>query len=118
MGRHGVAPREGHRVPRVEPLGTMPPVSLRRAAPAGRRRLEAAILRRSVEDSVAARHRCAHCRRTPLTGEIVHVYPSQGGEERLVCDLCRPLRRESPVGSRLMQSPLHERSVKVSRRAA
>ena len=96
----------------------MPPVSLRRVARAGRPRLETALLRRSVDDSVAARHRCAHCRRTPLTGEIVHLYGAPGGEERLVCDLCRPQRREPPLGTRPMPSPMHERSVKVSRRAA
>src|SRR4051812_4010392 len=75
---------------------TMPSVSLRRVAPAGRPRLETALLRRSVDDSVAARHRCAHCRRTPLTGEVVHLYGAPGGEERLVCDLCRPQRRGAP----------------------
>jgi hypothetical protein len=96
----------------------MPTVSLRRAAPAGRPRLEIALLRRSVDDSVAARHRCAHCRRTPLTGEVVHVYPAPDGEERLVCELCRPKRREPPAGSRLMHSPAHERSVRVRERAA
>jgi hypothetical protein len=95
----------------------MPTVSLRRA-PAGRPRLETALLRRSVQDAVAAHHRCADCRRTPLTGEVVHVYPSPGDEERLVCELCRPLRREPPAGTRLMHSPAHERSVRVRERAA
>jgi hypothetical protein len=94
----------------------MPTVSLRRAA-GGRSRLETALLRRSVDDSVAARHRCAHCRRTPLIGEVVHVYRAGGGE-RLVCELCRPLRREPPADSHLMHSPAHERSVRVCERAA
>ena len=92
----------------------MPSVSLRRATP----RLEITLLRRSVDDSLAARHRCAHCRRTPLTGEVVHLYPAPGGEERLVCELCRPLRREPPAASRLMHSPAHDRSVRVRQRAA
>ncbi len=95
----------------------MPTVSLRRA-PGGRLRLETVLLRRSVDDSVAARHRCAHCRRTPLVGELVHVYLAAGDEERLVCALCRPLRREPPAGTRLMHSPAHERSVRVRERAA
>jgi len=102
-------------MPAVEPLETMPTVTLRRARRA--RRLETAILRRSVDDSVAARHRCAHCRRTPLTGEVVHVYLGAGGEERLVCELCRPKRREPPEEERLMYSPSHDRSVRVRRAA-
>jgi hypothetical protein len=102
------------RVPAVEPLETMPTVSLRRRRP---RRLQTAILRRSVDASVAARPRCAHCRRTPLTGEVVHVYLAAGGEERLVCDLCRSKRREPPADMRLMYSPSHDRSVHVRRAA-
>jgi hypothetical protein len=92
----------------------MPTVTLRRPAP----RLGTALLRRSVEESVAARHRCAHCRRTPLTGEFVDVYVSANGEERLVCALCRPLRREPPVETRIMLPPGHERAVTVRERAA
>ena len=34
---------------------------------------------------------CSHCHRTPLVGEHVHVYG-----DRLVCQLCRHLRREPP----------------------
>ena len=107
----GEAPGRRRRTPT-----TMPTVSLRRA-PGGRLRLETVLLRRSVDDSVAARHRCAHCRRTPLVGELVHVYLA-GEEERIVCALCRPLRREPPTGTRLMHSPAHERSVRVRERAA
>ena len=103
------------RMPAVEPHETMPTVSLRR--PRRPRRLQTAILRRSVDDSVAARHRCAHCRRTPLTGEVVHVYLGAGDEERLVCDLCRSKRREPPADIRLMYSPSHDRSVRVRRAA-
>jgi hypothetical protein len=102
-------------MPAVEALETMRSVSLRRARRP--RPLETAILRRSVDDSVAARHRCAHCRRTPLTGEVVHVYLAAGGEERLVCDLCRSKRREPPADMRLMYSPSHDRSVRVRRAA-
>jgi hypothetical protein len=73
--------------------------------------LERALLRRSVGAAEAQRHRCLHCHRTPLTGEVVHVYG-----DRLVCELCRPLRREPPARSELMHSPEHERAVRVTRR--
>jgi hypothetical protein len=79
--------------------------------------LEKALLRRSVGKHEAQRHRCAHCHRTPLTGEVVHVYPEAAGE-RLVCELCRPLRRQEPARSELMHAPEHERSVRLKRRAA
>ena len=58
-----------------------------------------------------------HCDRTPLTGEVVHVYATAAGE-RLVCELCRPLRRQAPARSELMHAPEHERSVRLMRRAA
>ena len=79
--------------------------------------LERAILRRSMSEHADALDRCVHCHRTPLTGEVVHVYVA-GDEERLVCELCRPLRRETPTRSELMLAPEHDRSVRVTRRAA
>ena len=79
--------------------------------------LERAILRRSVNEHADTVDRCVHCHRTPLTGEVVHIYVA-GDVERLVCELCRPLRREKPAGSRLMHAPEHDRSVRVTRRAA
>jgi hypothetical protein len=108
----GEAPGRRRRTPT-----TMPTVSLRRT-PSGRPRLETALMRRSMDDSVAAQHRCAHCRRTPLVGELVHVYLAGEEEERLVCALCRPMRREPPAETRLMHTPDHERSVRVRERAA
>jgi hypothetical protein len=54
-----------------------------------------------------------HCHRTPLIGEVVHLY-----EDRLVCDLCRPLYKETPVRSEIVRSPEHSRAVKVRPRAA
>ena len=114
---------------RVEAGGTMPPASLlRRSSPASPRSLrrttpapalpplEKALLHRSVGDHEAQRHRCLHCHRTPLTGELIHVYGTTAGE-RLVCDLCRPLRREAPARSELMHAPDHQRAVRVTRRA-
>jgi hypothetical protein len=95
----------------------MPTLSLRRASSPARPALEQALLRRSVDESLAHRHRCVHCHRTPLTGEMVHVYATVA-DERLVCELCRPLRREPPVRSELMHAPDHERAVRVRRGAA
>ena len=96
----------------------MPTLTLRRTpSDPGRPALERALLRRSVDDQQAHRHRCVHCHRTPLTGELVHLYAALAGE-RLVCDLCRPLRREPPARSQLMHAPDHERAVRVTRRAA
>jgi hypothetical protein len=104
------------RVPAVETPQTMPTISLRRTSAPARPALEQALLRRSVGESEAHRHRCVHCHRTPLTGEVVHRYETVGGE-RLVCELCRPLRREAPARSELMHAPDHERAVRVQRRA-
>jgi len=79
--------------------------------------LERALLRRSMGTHEDQRDRCVHCHRTPLTGEVVHVYAGTSGD-RLVCELCRPLRREAPVRSLLRHAPEHDRSVRVTRRAA
>jgi hypothetical protein len=35
--------------------------------------------------------------------------------ERLVCELCRPRRREAPQSSELVYSPEHKRAVRVRR---
>ena len=95
----------------------MPTLSFRRtAAPAGPQ-LEKALLRRSMGEHDEQRDRCVHCGRTPLTGEMVHIYAT-GAAERLVCALCRPLRREEPSRSELMHAPEHERSVRTLRSAA
>jgi hypothetical protein len=95
----------------------MPTLSLRRTAAPAVAPLEKALLRRSMGERETHRDRCAHCGRTPLTGEVVHVYEGAAGE-RLVCELCRPLRREAPSRSQLMHAPEHERSVRLTSRAA
>ncbi len=95
-------------MPCVETRQTMPLISLP---------LERAILRRSVSEHADTQDRCVHCHRTPLTGEVVYMYVA-GPDERLVCELCRPLRRETPARSQLMHAPEHDRSVRVTRRAA
>ena len=95
----------------------MPTITLRRTSAPARPALEQALLRRSMVEHEAHRHRCTHCHRTPLTGEVVHIYATVDGE-RLVCELCRPLRRATPDRSELMHAPEHERSVRVQARAA
>ena len=57
----------------------------------------------------AGRQRCAHCRRTPLVGERVFFYG-----ERMVCALCRHLRREPPDGEDIV----HADTAVKARRAA
>ena len=52
---------------------------------------------------------CSHCHRTPLVGEHVHLYG-----ERLVCQLCRHLRREPPGATVVVHSSEHRRTVKRS----
>jgi hypothetical protein len=50
---------------------------------------------------------CSHCHRTPLVGEHVHLYG-----DRLVCQLCRHLRREPPGDTVVVHSSEHHRTVK------
>jgi len=70
------------------------------------------LLRKSVGSMVSARSRCSGCHRTPLVGERVYLYAAAAGE-RLVCELCRPLRREPPARSELVHSPEHDRCVRL-----
>jgi hypothetical protein len=75
--------------------------------------VEISLLRHSVGALSAHRLGCVHCHRTPLIGEIVHIYG-----ERLVCDLCRPLHREPPARTEPVRSPEHQRAVRARPRAA
>ena len=52
---------------------------------------------------------CSHCHRTPLVGEHVHLYG-----DRLVCQLCRHLRREPPGDTVVVHSSEHHRTVKAA----
>jgi hypothetical protein len=72
--------------------------------------IESALLRKSVGLLTDARPRCHHCHRTPLVGERVYLYASA-----LVCELCRPRRRDTPQRSELVRSPEHRRAVRVRR---
>jgi hypothetical protein len=75
--------------------------------------VEISLLRHSVGALSARRHGCVHCHRTPLVGEVVHIY-----DDRLVCELCRPLHREPPARSESVRSPEHDRAVRARRSAA
>ena len=72
--------------------------------------IERALLRKSVGLLTDERPRCHHCHRTPLVGERVYLYG-----ERIVCELCRPRRREAPQATELVRSPEHARAVRVRR---
>ena len=99
---------------RPGPAANEPPMpALARPAPP---LLGVLLLRRSVGAAAEARSRCVHCHRTPLTGEHVHIYDGAAGE-RLVCDLCRHHRRETPARTQLVHAGA-ERTVRVRRAAA
>jgi hypothetical protein len=76
--------------------------------------VEISLLRQSVGAMAEKRTHCDHCRRTPLVGERVYLYAAAAGE-RLVCELCRHLRREAPQRSELVHSAESAGSVRVRR---
>jgi hypothetical protein len=88
--------------------------------------LERFLLRRGVGALEADRHSCADCGRTPLTGEHVHLYgspthhatPRATHQQRIVCELCRPARRETPMASELVRHCEHGHTVRLTARAA
>ena len=63
--------------------------------------LELALLRRGVDERVADRERCEHCRRTPLIGERIYIYESGA----ILCELCRARHKQEPVRSALVHGP-------------
>jgi hypothetical protein len=63
--------------------------------------LERILLRRGLGALEADRSCCADCGRTPLVGEQVHVYGSH--QQRIVCELCRPRRRDTPQTSQFVR---------------
>lgn len=76
--------------------------------------LERVLLHRGVGALVADRHRCADCGRTPLVGERVHTYESR----HVVCELCRPARREQPAYSEMVRHSELGHTVRLSAHAA
>ena len=71
--------------------------------------LELALLRRGMDDRVGGLETCSHCHRSPLIGERVYVYE----RERVLCELCRCLRREPPHSSRLVHTPAFGHSLRI-----
>jgi hypothetical protein len=72
---------------------------------------ELSFVRASMRALAVGRRGCEHCHRTPLVGETVFIY-----DERIVCELCRPLRREAPGRVEVVHSA--ERDLTVKRRVA
>ena len=73
---------------------------------------ELSFVRASMRALTTGRSGCEHCHRTPLLGETVYMY-----DERMVCELCRPLRRgEAPARAEIVHSI--ERDHTVRRRFA
>lgn len=77
--------------------------------------LERFLLRRGVGTLTADRHRCAHCGRTPLVGERVHVFERVTG---IVCELCRTQRTQAPLASRLVRHSELGHAVRIAAHAA
>ncbi len=78
-------------------------------------RLERVLLRRGVGALEADRDRCSDCGRTPLTGELVHLYA--GRQHQIVCELCRRRHRDAPVASELVRHCEHGHAVRLTRAA-
>ena len=69
------------------------------------------FLRLSVAGLAEERARCSDCGRTPLIGEDVHVYE----RGRIVCELCRQLRRAAPVSTVRVRHSEFGQTVRVRR---
>jgi len=78
--------------------------------------LERILLRRGLGVLEADRSSCDDCGRTPLVGEQIHVYGES--RQRIVCELCRPRRRETPLASELVRHFEHGHTVRLTARAA
>ena len=76
--------------------------------------LELALLRRGVDQRAAGRTRCHSCNRTPLMGERIYVYDSG----RMLCELCRVVRRDAPVRSVLVHGPEFGHTMRITDRRA
>jgi len=76
--------------------------------------LERELLRKGVGAREAGRRHCADCGRTPLVGEQVHIY----ARGIVVCELCRPRRRATPVRSQTVHHTERGQTVRLRVRAA
>ena len=68
---------------------------------------ELSFVRSSMRALMGTREGSEGCHRTPLVGETVYFYA-----ERMVCELCRPLRQDAPTRSEVMHSCEHELTVR------
>jgi hypothetical protein len=73
--------------------------------------LERGLLIKSIDALSADRSHCADCGRSPLVGELLHVY--SGGV--IVCELCRQLRRDDPESSERVRHSESGNAVRVKR---
>jgi hypothetical protein len=81
-------------------------------------RLERLLFKRGLGALQADRSRCCDCGRTPLAGEHVHLYGTRAQDTtRLVCELCRQLRREAPLASEIVRHCEHGQTVRITRAA-
>jgi len=68
---------------------------------------ELSFVRASMRALAGGRRGCEHCHRTPLVGETIFLYG-----DRVVCELCRPLRREAPGREEVVHSSERDHTVK------
>ena len=68
---------------------------------------ELSFVRSSMRALACSREGCDGCHRTPLVGETVYFFG-----ERMVCELCKPLREDTPSRSEVMHSGEYELTVK------
>ena len=68
---------------------------------------ELSFVRSSMRALVGTREGCESCHRTPLVGETVYFFG-----ERMVCELCKPIREDAPSRSEVVHSSEHELTVK------
>ncbi len=73
--------------------------------------LEHALLRKSVGALSHETRRCTDCGRTPLIGETLYRYAASAP----VCELCSPLRRETPEGHERVRNGESGHAVRIHR---
>ncbi len=101
-----------HRPPHL-PAAGLALIGHRRPATIEPEQFERHLLRRSVGILADARTTCADCGRTPLVGEQLHLFAA----DVLVCELCRPLRREQPISTVNVRHSEYGQTVRISRTA-
>jgi hypothetical protein len=73
--------------------------------------IERNLFRLSVDGLTEERARCSDCGRTPLIGENVHIYE----RGRIVCELCRQLRRAAPISTERVRHAEAGQTVRLRR---